>query len=111
MSSRKLLVLLKLDKMSESSDAEADADRTIELLYAFGCFLIKNRVPVTLYWWSDKYREIRWETAESADEWLQVMLHVFHTGAGGGFAEAQFRSLNPGQGYVLASRDGLVVNG
>lgn len=116
MSSQKLLVLLKLDKVPETEMSEtsptfgADIDRTIERLYAFGCFLIKNNVPVTLYWWSDKYREIRYETAESADVWLQVMLHVFHTEAGSGFAEEQFRSLNPGQGYVLACRDGLIVN-
>lgn len=116
MSSRKLLVLLKLDKMPETEMSNtsqtfgADIDRTMERLYAFGCFLIKNNVPVTLYWWSDKYSEIRCETAESADVWLQVMLHVFHTEAGSGFAEEQFRSLHPGQGYVLACQDGLIVN-
>lgn len=104
MSSRKLLILLKLDRTSG-----ADADRTVEMLYAFGAFLLKNRVPVTLYWWSVKYGEIRCETAESADEWLDVMIHVFHTHAGDTFAEEQFQSLQPGQSYVLACRDGLLI--
>lgn len=104
MSSRKLLVVLSLER-----EPEADADQTIERLYAFGCFMIQNRVPVTLYWWSEKFGELRRETAESAEEWLQVMIHVFYTRAGSAYVEEKFRSLCPGQGYVLAGRDGLRV--
>lgn len=104
MSSQKLLVVLKLDKSSEET-----ADRTIETLYSFGEFLITNHVPLTLCWWSEKYREIRQETAESSAEWLDVMLHVFSTRAGNDIAEQHFRSLYPGQGYVLACEEGLLV--
>lgn len=102
MSSRKLLVVLKLEKISE-----ADVDRTVETLYSFGNFMIQNRVPVTICWWSEKFNEIREEDAQSAEEWLQVMLHIFYTRAGSGFIEEHFRSLHPGQGYVLASCAGL----
>lgn len=104
MSSQKLLVVLRLEKSSEEA-----ADRTIETLYSFGGFLITNHVPLTLCWWSDKFREIRQETAESSAEWLDVMLHVFSTRAGNEMAEQQFRSLYPGQGYVLACEEGLLV--
>ena len=104
MSSQKLLVVLRLEKSSEEA-----ADRMIETLYSFGGFLITNHVPLTLCWWSDKFREIRQETAESSAEWLDVMLHVFSTRAGNEMAEQQFRSLYPGQGYVLASEEGLLV--
>lgn len=102
MSSRKLLVVLKLEKISE-----ADVDRIVETLYSFGNFMIQNRVPVTICWWSEKFNEIREEDAQSAEEWLQVMLHIFYTRAGSGFIEEHFRSLHPGQGYVLASCAGL----
>ncbi len=102
MSSRKLMVVLKLEKISE-----ADVDRTVETLYSFGNFMIQNRVPVTICWWSEKFNEIREEDAQSAEEWLQVMLHIFYTRAGSGFIEEHFRSLHPGQGYVLASCAGL----
>lgn len=104
MSSQKLLVVLRLERSSEEA-----ADRTIETLYSFGGFLITNHVPLTLCWWSDKFREIRQETAESSAEWLDVMLHVFSTRAGNEMAEQQFRSLYPGQGYVLACEEGLLV--
>ncbi len=104
MSSQKLLVVLRLEKSSEEA-----ADRTIETLYSFGGFLITNHVPLTLCWWSDRFREIRQETAESSAEWLDVMLHVFSTRAGNEMAEQQFRSLYPGQGYVLACEEGLLV--
>ena len=104
MSSQKLLVVLRLEKSSEEA-----ADRMIETLYSFGGFLITNHVPLTLCWWSDKFREIRQETAESSAEWLDVMLHVFSTRAGNEMAEQQFRSLYPGQGYVLACEEGLLV--
>ncbi len=104
MSSQKLLVVLRLEKSSEEA-----ADHTIETLYSFGGFLITNHVPLTLCWWSDKFREIRQETAESSAEWLDVMLHVFSTRAGNEMAEQQFRSLHPGQGYVLACEEGLLV--
>ena len=104
MSSQKLLVVLRLEKSSEEA-----ADRMIETLYSFGGFLITNHVPLTLCWWSDKFREIRQETAESSAEWLDVMLHVFSTRAGNEIAEQQFRSLYPGQGYVLACEEGLLV--
>lgn len=104
MSSQKLLVVLKLEKSSEET-----ADRTIETLYSFGEFLITSHVPLTLCWWSDKFREIRQETAESSAEWLEVMLHVFSTGAGNEIAEQHFRSLYPGQGYVLACEEGMIV--
>lgn len=102
MSSRKLLVVLRLEKISE-----ADVDRTVETLYSFGNFMIQNRVPVTICWWSEKFNEIREEDAQSLEEWLQVMLHIFYTRAGSGFIEEHFRSLHPGQGYVLASCAGL----
>lgn len=102
MSSRKLLVVLKLDKTSE-----ADVDRAVETLYSFGNFMIQNRVPVTICWWSKKFNEIREEDAQSGEEWLQVMFHIFYTKAGSGFIEEHFRSLHPGQGYVLASCAGL----
>lgn len=104
MSSQKLLVVLRLERSSEEA-----ADRTIETLYSFGGFLITNHVPLTLCWWSDRFREIRQETAESSAEWLDVMLHVFSTRAGNEMAEQQFRSLYPGQGYVLACEEGLLV--
>lgn len=104
MSSQKLLVVLKLEKSSEEA-----TDRTIETLYSLGEFLITNHVPLTLYWWSDKFREIRQETAESSAAWLDVMLHVFSTRAGNEMAEQHFRSLHPGQGYVLACEEGLFV--
>lgn len=104
MSSRKLLVVLSLDRASEE-----DVDQTIERLFAFGRFMIQNRVPVTLFWWSEKFGEVRQGTAESEEEWMQVMIQVFYTRAGGGYVEEKFRSLYPGQGYVLASRAGLTV--
>lgn len=102
MSSRKLLVVLSLEREPEEA-----ADGTIERLYAFGCFMIQNRVPVTLFWWSEKFGEMRQETAESAEEWLQIMIHVFYTRAGSGYVEEKFRSLCPGQGYVLAGKGGI----
>lgn len=104
MSSQKLLVVLKLEKSSEEA-----ADRTIETLYSFGEFLLTNHVPFTLCWWSDKFREIRQETAESSADWLDVMLHVFSTRAGNEMAEQHFCSLHPGQGYVLACEEGMLV--
>lgn len=102
MSSRKLLVVLRLDKSSNEA-----ADLTVETLYSFGIFFLRNRVPVTLFWWSEKYHETRQQTAESEDEWLQLMIHIFSTKAGSGFVEEHFRSLNPGKGYILCDEDGL----
>lgn len=104
MSSRKLLVVLSVDKTSNEA-----ADQTVEMLYSFGRFFIQNRVPVTLFWWSEKYSEIRQETAESEGEWMQLMMQLFHTKAGSGFVEEHFRSLNPGKGYVLCDREGVLA--
>ena len=100
MSSRKLLVVLALDKTSVTG-----IDRTVETLFALGNFVIGNRVPVTLFWWSDKFMEIRQGTAETEEEWQHIMLQLFYTQAGSGFVEEQFRSLNPGQDYVLVNDD------
>lgn len=104
MSSRKLLAVLSLEK-----DDPQKADETVEMLDAMGRFFIRGRVPVTLFWWSEKYREIREQTADSEEEWGQLVMNLFYTGAGSGMAEEQFKSLNPGRGYVLVSRDGVVV--
>lgn len=100
MSSRKLLVVLFLDK----EEAEK-TDAAVERLFSFGTFCISNRVPVTLFWWSDRYHEIRQETAESGDDWRQMMTRLFHDQAGNGYVEEQFRSGHPGKGYILVKND------
>ncbi len=102
MSSRKLRIVLSLER---SSPARIDA--AVERLYSLGNFMIASRIPVTLVWWSGRYREIRQEKAESADEWLRVIMQLFVTGAEDGFIESRFRSLYPGQGYVLVSEEGV----
>lgn len=104
MSSRKLLLVLALEK----ANAEK-VDETVETLYRFGIFFIGSRVPVTLFWWSDKYREIRQETAESEEEWRQIMIHVFHTQAGDGFVEEHFQRIYPGKGYIRIAQDGVHI--
>lgn len=104
MSSRKLLVVLSLER----GNAEK-MDEAIERLYCFGVFFIANRIPVTLFWWSGKYSEIRQETAESEEEWLRIMLHLFHNRAENGFVEEHFKSLYPGKGYVLVNCDGITA--
>lgn len=106
MSSRKLLIVLRLEKRSG-----AETDRVVETLYSFGNFMIRNRVPLTICWWSEKFNEIREEDAQSEEEWLQVMLHIFYTRAGSGFIEENFRSLHPGQGYVLAADGSIATEG
>lgn len=102
MSSRKLLVVLSLEKGKASQ-----TDDTVEQLFSFGMFFIRNQVPVSLFWWSGKYGEIRQETAQSGDEWLRLMIHLFYQQAGSGFVEEHFRSLYPGKGYILINGDGI----
>lgn len=104
MSSRKLLVVLALDKKNVSK-----ADATIERLYSFGLFFINNRVPVTLFWWSERYHEMRQETAESAEGWMRLMIQLLHNRAGNEFVEEQFRSSYPGKGYVLVENEQIVA--
>lgn len=104
MSSRKLMVVLALEK----GKAEK-VDETIEQLFSFGTFFIRNQVPVSLFWWSEKYSEIRQETAQSEEEWLRLMIHLFYQRAGSGFVEEHFRSLYPGKGYILVSGDGIAA--
>lgn len=104
MSSEKLLLVLALEK----GNAEK-TDKAVEDLYCLGIFFIHNRIPVTLFWWSDKYREIRQEMAESEEEWQQMMIHVFHSQAGDSFVEEHFRRMYPGKGYIRISQDGICV--
>lgn len=106
MSSRKLLLVLALDK----EEAEK-ADAAVELLFSFGIFCLSNRVPVTLFWWSDRYHEIRQETAESRDDWRQLMCRLFHDQAGNGYVEEHFRSAHPGKGYILIKNDEIRTAG
>ena len=100
MSSRKLLLVLSLDK----EEAEK-TDGAVERLFSFGTFCLSNRVPVTLFWWSDRYHEIRQETAESGEEWRHLMTRLFHDQAGNGYVEEHFRSGHPGKGYILVKND------
>lgn len=102
MSSRKLLLVLSLDK----EEAEK-TDVAVERLFSFGTFCISNRVPVTLFWWSDRYHEIRQETAESGEDWRQLMTRLFHDQAGNGYVEEHFRSGHPGKGYILVKNDAI----
>lgn len=106
MSSRKLMIVLSLEKGKASK-----MDETIEQLFSFGRFFIRNQVPVSLFWWSEKYNEIRQETAQSEEEWLRLMLHLFYQRAGSGFVEEHFRSLYPEKGYVLVNGDGIAAVG
>jgi hypothetical protein len=95
MSSRKLLVVFSLTAKEPQT-----ADETIEKLYSFGRFFLQNRIPITLFWWSRRYRETYSETAESVEEWQQLMIRLFDTQAGDGFVEEHFKAMNPGKGYV-----------
>lgn len=104
MSSRKLMVVLALEKGNARK-----IDETVEKLFSFGTFFIRNQVPVSLFWWSEKYSEIRQETAQSEKEWLRLMIHLFYQRAGSGFVEEHFRSLYPGKGYILVSGDGIAA--
>lgn len=106
MSSRKLLAVLVIDR----GDAEK-LDETIETLFGFGQFCIANRVPVTLFWWSETYGETREETAESGEEWLRLMIHLFHTQAGNGFVEEHFRSMYPEKGCILIRNGEITTTG
>lgn len=100
MSSRKLLLVLSLDK-----EGAEKTDVAVERLFSFGTFCLSNRVPVTLFWWSDRYHEIRQETAESGEEWKHLMTRLFYDQAGNGYVEEHFRSGYPGKGYILIKND------
>ncbi len=104
MSSRKLLAVLSLDR----ENAEK-MDETVEKLFSFGSYFIQNRVPVTLLWWSDRYHEIRSQTSESGEEWLRLMIQLFHSQAGNGFVEEHFKTIHPGKGYILIDNGEITV--
>lgn len=104
MSSRKLLAVLSLDK----GNAEK-MDEAVEKLFSFGSYFIQSRVPVTLFWWSDKYHEMRSQTAESGEEWLSLMIQLFHDQAGNGFVEEHFKTIHPGKGYILIDNGEITV--
>lgn len=104
MSSRKLLAVLSLDR----GNAEK-MDAAVETLYSFGLYFIENRVPVTLFWWSDRYHEMRSQTAESEEEWLRLMIQMFHSQAGNGFVEEHFKTIHPGKGYILIDNGEIMV--
>lgn len=106
MSSRKLLVVLSLDKENGKK-----MDEAVEKLYSFGSWFIGNRVPVTLYWWSERYHEMRNGTAESEEEWLYLMLQLFHNQAGNGFVEEHFKTAHPGKEFILFQNEEVTVAG
>ncbi len=106
MSSKKLLVILSLQKNGGKS-----VDDTLERMAGFVSFFLRNRVPVTLFWWSGRYGEIRQETAEFIEEWEDVLVRVFHDRAGDGYVEQHFQTMYPGQGYVLITNEGITSKG
>ncbi len=102
MSTGKLLLLLALEREDVKK-----ADETLERLYGMGKELIRQNVPISLYFWSEKTKEMMEESAESQEEWRQVMIQVLFHHAGNGGIEEQFRRMNPQRSYVLINRDGI----
>lgn len=102
MSSRKLLIVLSVDR----NDPKI-ADETVEMAYRIGVFFISNRVPVTLYFWSNKSSVICEEDAESREEWEMAVVQALYHRAGCGMVEEQFKSMCPGRGYVLVDAEGV----
>lgn len=106
MSSRKLLIVLSLDR-----ERTEETDRDVELLFSFGLFCLANRIPITIFWWSERFREGREETAESEEDWKRLMGRLFYELAGDGYVEEYFQREHPGKGYVLVKNNDVCSMG
>ena len=103
MSSQKLQLILCLNKQSPDK-----ADEVLCFLYELGNFVIQNRIPVTLYWWSGRSRELCQETADTKEHWRMVFEQVLYTKGGDEAAEAAFCQSAPGQDYLKVSEELLM---
>lgn len=102
MSSKKMMVVLSL----MPGDA-GKTDAALDKLYGLGLYYLKNRVPVSICFYSRRFHEIREETAESKDEWRDAVLRILFSQAGDGDVETAFRNLYPEQGYLLFDESGV----
>ena len=63
MSSQKLQIVFCVDRRNPQR-----ADEVICFLYELGNSVVKSRIPVTVYWWGSRSRQLYEKTAENSDE-------------------------------------------
>lgn len=103
MSSQKLRILFQVHRT-----AVEQVDNALEYLASGGYFLIENQVPVTLYFWSEKYQEIREKKAERKEEWDEAVMQVIYERAGA-VAEEQFQVLFSENSYLRIDESGAQI--
>lgn len=102
MSSRKMMVVLALAKTSPAA-----VDAAMDQLYGLGICYLRQHMPVTVCYYSERFHEIREEAVDSEEKWRDAVLQIMYSQAGDGAVEAGFSNLHAAQGYVLVSENGV----
>ena len=104
MSSQKLQIVFCVDRRNPQR-----ADEVICFLYELGNSVIKSRIPVTVYWWGSRSRQLYEKTADTREAWKEVLEQIFYTGGGEEEAVEAFRMNAPDQDYLKVSEEMLVM--
>ena len=104
MSSQKLQIVFCVDRRNPQR-----ADEVICFLYELGNSVIKSRIPVTVYWWGSRSRQLYEKTADTREGWKEVLEQIFYTGGGEEEAVEAFRMNAPDQDYLKVSEEMLVM--
>lgn len=104
MSSQKLQIVFCVDRRNPQR-----ADEVICFLYELGNSVVKSRIPVTVYWWGSRSRQLYEKTADTREGWKEVLEQIFYTGGGEEEAVEAFRMNAPDQDYLKVSEEMLVM--
>lgn len=104
MSSQKLQIVFCADRKNPQR-----ADEVITFLYELGISVIQSQIPVTVYWWGSKNRELCEGTADTVEEWNTVLGQIFYTRGGEEEAVEAFQMNAPEQEFLKVSEEMLVM--
>ncbi|MCR5798160.1 MAG: DUF58 domain-containing protein [Eubacterium sp.] len=103
-SSQKMIIIFEvLEKRAEL------VDEALDNMYTLGRNGIRNQVPVELWWWDKRHKEIAFGSAQSFDEWDSLMNRILHSGSEFGYVRDQFENRNLNQGFILVSDNGIEI--
>lgn len=104
MSSQKLQIVFCADRSHPRR-----ADEVICFLYELGNSVIQSRIPVTVYWWGSRSRQLYEKTVDTGEEWKEVLEQIFYTRGGEEAAVEAFQMSTPDQDFLKVSEEMLVM--